>query len=67
MIHKWLPLIGLLLLGIIGGVWVEASENLIRIWGKDMGFLPKELDRLNMIESLSSFKFLWSPVCVLSI
>jgi hypothetical protein len=67
MTNKWIPLIGLLLLGIIGGVWVEASENLIRIWGKDMGFLPKELDPLNMIEILSSFKFLWSPLFVLSI
>lgn len=56
------PLMGLTFLGLLGGIFIEAGDILIRPWGRDLGWTPKRLDWLNLIEILCSFKFLWSPI-----
>ena len=58
----WRPLWALFLLGLIGGIIYDAGDVLIRVWSKDMGVLPKQLDWLNGIEILHPLKFLWAPL-----
>jgi PAT family beta-lactamase induction signal transducer AmpG len=58
----WWPLLALFLLGLIGGIIYDTGDVLIRLWSRDMGVLPKQLDWLNGIEILHPLKFLWAPV-----
>ncbi len=58
----WWPLLALFLLGLIGGIIYDTGDVLIRLWSRDMGVLPKQLDWLNGIEILHPLKFLWAPL-----
>jgi hypothetical protein len=62
MSKDWKPLWTLFLLGLIGGLLFEAGDIMIRLWSRDMGLTPKDLDILNTIEILHPLKFLWAPL-----
>jgi PAT family beta-lactamase induction signal transducer AmpG len=60
-------LLGLALLGSFGGIFIEGGDLLLRIWARDQGMVPKQLDVLSGIELLHGIKFLWSPFFMLGI
>ena len=60
--NHWWPLLALFLLGLIGGIIYDTGDVLIRLWSRDLGVLPKQLDWLNGIEILHPLKFLWAPL-----
>ncbi len=64
---QWWPLLALFLLGLIGGIIYDTGDVLIRLWSRDRGILPKQLDWLNGIEILHPLKFLWAPLFSLAL
>jgi PAT family beta-lactamase induction signal transducer AmpG len=64
---EWWSLLALLVLGMVGGIFFEAGDTLIRLWARDMGMTPTKLDILNAIEILHPLKFLWAPIFSLAL
>jgi PAT family beta-lactamase induction signal transducer AmpG len=62
---QWLSFAGLFILGTAGGLLLELSDSLLRLWGRDLGYSPKDMDMLNVVELLYTLKFLWSPLLCL--
>lgn len=57
----FVPLLGLLFLGFIGGLLLEASTVLLRLWCRDEGLSMTAMDILPLILFLGNLKIFWSP------
>ena len=53
---------GLFLLGIGGGLLLEAGDHLMRVWGQEWGMTPRNLDSIGALEVVSGLRFLWAPL-----
>jgi hypothetical protein len=62
---NWIPLIGLFFLSSLCGIFWEAGDNLLHIWGRDNGLGPKNLDTINFVRIFAIFRLLWAPIFTL--
>jgi hypothetical protein len=61
------PLAGLFFLGVVAGLILDLTGKMVRVWGKDLGLNPGQMDRLSLLDFAGALRVLWAPLLMTSL